>query len=48
MAGIPSPGAVLRGLLKGPEILIAPGAHNTQNLYREEHGTNYRIGAISG
>lgn len=28
MAPFPSPGAVLRDLLKGPEILVAPGAHN--------------------
>lgn len=28
MAAFPSPGAVLRDLLKGPEILVAPGAHN--------------------
>jgi len=28
VAAFPSPGAVLRDLLKGPEILVAPGAHN--------------------
>lgn len=28
MAPFSSPGAILRDLLKGPEILIAPGAHN--------------------